>query len=132
MKKIFLLILIIFSCGFSVIAQEKETAKPMFDTEIVRKVPLLDLEGNIYNDVVMTFKAKSPERSLYLNYIVKVTIKDINGNLIWKKTLKNVYLYVFSDGQIQVGKPNFDQIIVYSKTDDKKAFAIVREKEGVY
>lgn len=95
MKKIFLLILIIFSCGVSAIAQENEKTLPMDNTEIVRKVPLLDLEGNLYHDVVMTFKSKSPESNWSRKYIVKVTIKDINGNLIWKKHLKT-YIYMYS------------------------------------
>ena len=51
---------------------------------------------------------------------------------LYTKDFKNVFLYVFSNGQIQVGKKNFDQIVVSkSKTTDEN-IGIIREKEGVY
>lgn len=27
--------------------------------------------------------------------------------------MKNAYLYVFSDGQIQIGRPKFSQLVIY-------------------
>ena len=65
-------------------------------------------------------------------YKVKVKVVDENGKSIYKKTLKNAFLYVFSNGQIQVGKPNFNQILITESelTDDN--IGIIREKEGVY
>ena len=52
--------------------------------------------------------------------------------MLYKKTLKNVFLYVFSNGQIQVGKKNFDQIVVSKSKSTDENIGIIREKEGVY
>jgi len=62
--------------------------------------------------------------------------KDVQGLScgfeVYKKTLKNVFLYVFSNGQIQVGKKNFDQIVVSKSKSTDENIGIIREKEGVY
>ena len=132
MKKIFLMMLFLISCSANIIAQERETAKPLTDTEVVRRVALLDLEGKYYYDVVMTFKSTTPDYFFTDKYKVKVSVKDSNGKTVWKKTLKNVFLYVFSGGQVQVGKNNFNQIVVRKSKDSDCFIGIVREKEGVY
>ncbi len=132
MKKIILMMLFLISCSANIIAQEPETARPLTDTEVVRRVALLDLEGKYYFDVVMTFKSTTPDYFISDKYKVKVTVKDSVGKNIWKKTLKNVFLYVFSNGQIQVGKRNFDQIVVQKNKDTGDFIGVVREKEGVY
>ena len=132
MKKIILMMLFLISCSANIIAQEPETARPLTDTEVVRRVALLDLEGKYYFDVVMTFKSTTPDYFISDKYKVKVTVKDSVGKNIWKKTLKNVFLYVFSNGQIQVGKSNFNQILVQKGKETGDFFGVVREKEGVY
>ncbi len=126
------MMLFLISCSANIIAQEPETARPLTDTEVVRRVALLDLEGKYYFDVVMTFKSTTPDYFISDKYKVKVTVKDSVGKNIWKKTLKNVFLYVFSNGQIQVGKRNFDQIVVQKNKDTGDFIGVVREKEGVY
>jgi len=98
----------------------------------LRRVALLDLEGKYYYDVVMTFKSTTPDYFITDKYKVKVTVKDSDGKNVWKKTLKNVFLYVFSNGQIQVGKSNFNQILVQKGKETGDFFGVVREKEGVY
>lgn len=113
-------------------AQEAETAKPLTDTEVVRKVTLLDVDGKYYLNVVMTFKSTSPDYFITDKYKVKVTVKNSVGKTVWKKTLKNAFLYVFSNGQIQVGQKNFDQIVVQKSRESDGFVGIVREKEGVY
>ena len=113
-------------------AQEVETTKPLTDTEVVRKVALLDVEGKDYYNVVMTFKSISPDYFITDKYKVKVTVKDLEGKTVWQKTLKNVFLYVFSDGQIQVGQKKFNQIIVQKSRENGAFYGMVREKEGVY
>ena len=132
MKKIVLMMLFLISCSANIIAQEPETARPLTDTEVVRRVALLDLEGKYYYDVVMTFKSTTPDYFITDKYKVKVTVKDSDGKNVWKKTLKNVFLYVFSNGQIQVGKSNFNQILVQKGKETGDFFGVVREKEGVY
>ena len=117
----------ILLCSILMVAQERETTKPLLGIEIERKVAILDIEGDDYYDVIMTFKS---------NYdffaTVKVTVTDSEGKKIWKKTLKNVYLYVFSNGQIQVGKQNFDMIVVQKSKKQNDFIGVIREKEGVF
>lgn len=129
MKLKILLVLLIFNFTSSLFSQE--TAKPMTDTEIMRNVSRMDIEGKEYENVKVTLKSISPDYFISDIYKVKVTIVDMEGKEIWKKTLKNVYLYVFSDGQIQVGKPNFNKIFI-QKNDTGSFNGKVREKEGVY
>ena len=131
MKKV-LLLMLMFVASLSMVAQEPETARPLTDTEVVRRVALLDVDGKYYFDVVMTFKSTTPDYFITDKYKVKVTVKNNEGKTVWKKTLKNVFLYVFSSGQIQVGKQNFDMIVVQKSKETGDFIGIVREKEGVY
>jgi len=111
---------------------EPEKAKPLTDVEVVRKVALLDIEGTCYKDVTVSFKSATPDSFISDKYKVKVKVIDKNGKSIYKKTLKNVFLYVFSNGQIQVGKKNFDQIVIYKSGLTNDNIGLIREKEGVY
>lgn len=106
----------------------------MTDTEIVRRVKQFDIEGFLYTDVDVIIKSISPDDIFTDKYRVKVKVTDASDKIVWKKTLKNVFLYVFPDGQVQVGKPNFNKLIIYSdKTSDNKyKSGKIREKEGVY
>lgn len=131
MKKV-LLFMFMFVTSLTMVAQVSETAKPLTDTEVVRRVALLDVEGKYYFDVVMTFKSTTPNYFITDKYKVKVTAKNNEGKTVWKKTLKNVFLYVFSGGQIQVGKQNFNMIVVQKSKETGDFIGIVREKEGVY
>lgn len=129
MRLKFLLAFLIFNFSASLFSQE--TAKPMTDVEIERNVTRIDIEGKEYENVKVILKSISPDYFVSDIYKVKVTIVNSDGKLIWKKNLKNVFLYVFSNGQIQVGKPNFNMIII-----EKNSFGSytgkIREKEGVY
>ena len=100
--------------------------------EIMRSVAYIDIEGKYYSDVTMTFKSISPDYFISNKYKVKVNVVDNNGKSVYKKTLNNAYLYVFSSGQIQVGRPNFSQIIVFPKDSKYESTCIIREKEGVF
>lgn len=127
-----LLLIMLFTCPFAFAQSEPETAKPLTDMEVVRKVAFLDIEGKYYEDVTMSFKSITPDYFISDKYKVKVKVVDKNGKSIYKKTLKNVFLYVFSNGQIQVGKKNFDQIVVSKSKSTDENIGIIREKEGVY
>lgn len=131
MKKV-LLLMVMFVASITMVAQEPETARPLTDTEVVRRVALLDVEGKYYYDVVMTFKSTTPDYFITDKYKVKVSVKNNEGKTVWKKTFKNVFLYVFSTGQVQVGKQNFDMIVVQKSKETGDFIGIVREKEGVY
>lgn len=127
MKKVILFLFCFLSCSISMMSQELQRAKPMFNAEIVRNLAILDIEGETYFDVEVTIKSNSA-----LKPKVKIFIKEKGGELIWKKTLKHSYLYVFSSGQVQVGRPNFDQILIHKSKNGISFVGKIREKEGVY
>lgn len=121
---------LIITFAFMVIAltaSYSETTKPLYDVEIVRKDVTLDIERIYYRNVTISLKTKG-----LFSDKVKVNIVDKWGKSIYKKTLKNAYLYVFSNGQIQVGKPHFNQIVIFPKDSFGIISGIIREKEGVY
>ena len=124
-----LLLIMLFTCPLAFAQSEPETAEPLTDMEVVRKVAFLDIEGKYHEDVTMSFKSITPDYFISDKYKVKVKVVDKNGKSIYKKTLKNVFLYVFS---IQVGKKNFDQIVVSKSKSTDENIGIIREKEGVY
>lgn len=132
MKNFIAILFLMLSFTMPGLAQEKETAKPLTDMEVERKVARMDIEGEIYDNVVVSMKSVSPDYSITNKYRVEVTIRDANGKKIWKKTLRNVFLYVFSGGQVQVGKQNFDQILIQKSSLTGDYVGWVREKEGVY
>lgn len=111
---------------------EPEKAKPMTDTEIVRKCAILDVEGKYYDNVTVTIKSNQPDFFFTDKYKVKVTVTDTSGSKVWNKTFKNAFLYVFPNGQIQVGKPNFDKLVITKSSPTGDWIGVVREKEGVY
>ncbi len=121
-----------FTVSLTFAQNEPETASPLMNTEIMRKVAFLDIEGKIYEDIIISFKSITPDYVIPNKYKVKVNTVDRNGKSIYKKTFKNTFLYVFSNGQIQVGKKNFDQIIIKKSVSTGENVGIIREKEGVY
>ena len=133
MKRI-LLFLMMLTINIVSFAQnsEPEKAKPMTDTEIVRKCAILDVEGKYYDNVTVTIKSNQPDFFFTDKYKVKVTVTDASGSKVWNKTLKNAFLYVFPNGQIQVGKPNFDKLVITKSSPTGDWIGMVREKEGVY
>ena len=52
---LFLIMLAVSIVGFAQ-SSEPETAKPMTDTEIVRKCAILDVEGKYYENVTVAIK----------------------------------------------------------------------------
>lgn len=137
MKK--LIVLLIFTISFNSFAfaqnnnDETEKASPMEGVDLIRKVLHFDIEGEIYTDVEVAIKSNNPDYYFINKHRVKVKVTDSNGKIVWNKTMKNVYLYVFSDGQIQIGRPKFSQLVIYSgKRANKYEKGIIREKEGVY
>lgn len=132
MKKL-LLFLIMLTINFVSFAQnsEPEKVKPMKNTEIVRKCASIDIEGEYHENVKVTIKSKDPD-FFTDKYRVKITVTDSSGFKIWDKTFKDAYLYIFSNGQIQVGKPNFDKLVISKSSQSNNWTGVVGEKEGVY
>lgn len=130
--KIFVLFAVMFFTTSWAFAQnEPETAKPLTDMEVVRKVAYLDIEGQFYENVTISFKSVSPGNFIF-KYRVKIKVVDKKGKLVYKKTFKNAFLYVFSDGQIQVGHKNFNQVLITKSISSDDNIGVIREKEGVY
>ena len=130
MKRTVTTLLLILSLVFASYAQEPQTAKPTHDTEILRRVDIMDIEGKIVKNVSVTMKSISPDHIINDHERVKVTIKNANGKTIWKKTLKNSYLYIFPGGQIQIGPASFDKIVI--RRENGIFYGMIREKEGVF
>ena len=135
MKQVLSILFILLS--LSVFSQE--TSKPVIDTEVVRKVAILDLEGKIYHNIEISMKSVSPQILSYQTpmfnspyYKVIVTVLNEKRKKIWKKTLKNSYLYIFTNGQVQVGQQNFTQILIDRASDSDKFIGKIREKEGIF
>lgn len=133
MKRI-LLFLMMLTINIVSFAQnsEPEKASPMTDTEIVRKCAILDVEGKYYDNVTVTIKSNQPDFFFTDKYKVKVTVTDASGSKVWNKTFKNAFLYVFPNGQVQVGKQNFDKLVIAKSSSTGDWIGMVREKEGVY
>ena len=130
MRKTLLLFAMLLAFTSSVFAQEE--AKPLMDREVMRRVALIDIEGITYENVVVSMKSASLDDYIKGENKVEVVITDSKGKKIWEKALKNVFLYVFSNGQVQIAQGGFVQIVIdkLSQTDD--FVGMVREKEGIY
>ena len=131
MKRILTFILISLLGAFTASAQGTvETIKPeTAENDIARDIDSIDIEGDFYCNV--TVHIKSIPQSRYVTPSVKVKIVEkTTGKTVFSKTLKGSYLFLFSDGQIQVGKHNLRQIAI-SKSG-KNSAGIVRVKEGIW
>ena len=130
MRKTLLLFAMLLAFTSSVFAQEE--AKPLMDREVMRRVALIDIEGTTYENVIVSMKSASLDDYIKGENKVEVVITDSKGKKIWEKALKNVFLYVFSNGQVQIAQGGFVQIVIdkLSQTDD--FVGMVREKEGIY
>ena len=117
------------ACGFAQ-SDEQEESYPSIDTEIARRCSFMDIEGKYYRNCVVTLKSTSPDYIITDKYKVKVLVEDENGKKDYKKTFKNCYLYIFSNGQVQVGLPKFSRIVISRVSDSW--FGKIKEKEGVW
>ena len=137
MKNFIITVVFIVTTSISFAQSEPETAGPLTDMEIVRKVAFLDIERKSYENVVISFKSVTPDYLISDKYRVKVKVLDENGKSIYKKTFRTVFLYVVSDGQVQVGLPtgktkSFNQIIITKSASSDDYVGMIREKEGIY
>lgn len=109
------------------INKNDEEVEPLFNVNIYRKCKVLDLDNKTFENVILDIKSTSIDK-------VYITIKDSNGILVDKIKLKRSYLYIFRDGQIQIGLKNYNKVII-KKIDDPSNWnwiGIIREREGVY
>ena len=125
-----LFVVMFFTTSLVVAPNNPETAKPLTDMEVVRKVAFLDIEGKAYENVTILLKSVTPDYFISDKYKAKVV--DKKRKSIYKKTFKNAFLYVFSSGQIQVRKNNFNQVLITKSKSSDENIGVIREKEGVY
>ena len=130
MKRFLTVWVLMLSLSFSGFAQEPEF-EPLHDTKIVRKVVNMNIEGENFQNVVVTMKSISP--NFFSNKPrVRITIVDADGKKVWKKTMKDVYLYVFSNEQVQIGNYNFYRLLIQKSTYYEGFWGLIREQDGVY
>lgn len=130
MKRILTLIFISLLGAYMASAQGTvETTKPeTTENNIVRSIDSIDIEGDFYCNV--TVHIKSIPQGKYAKPYVKVKIVETaTKKTILSKTLNGSYLFLFSDGQIQVGKHNLRQIAI--SKPGKGSAGIIRIKEGI-
>ncbi|MCH5308025.1 MAG: hypothetical protein J1E37_08040 [Prevotella sp.] len=131
MKRLIFLLMATMTMAFSYAQyDDPETAKPIEDIEIERHCSYLEIDGQVYNDVIITIKSVSPDYVLNQKSKVKVTVKSESGKKVYKNTFTNSYLYIFESGQVQVGRPEFDQIVI-SKDGDSWS-GVIKGKEGIW
>lgn len=129
MKKYLILFCLICFCLLAF----GESVSPLYDKKVSRKLDFIYIEGQSYDSVTVTMKCISPDYFIFDKARVKVKIVDKSGKKIWKKTLYNSFLYVFSNGQIQIGKPNFTQILIApSSYKTSHYYGEIKLEEGIY
>ena len=109
-----------------------ESVAPMRDIEITRNVSQIDIEGEIFHDVKVEIQSIIEDYPIPFNDTVHVKMSDKQNKIFWRRTWNKVCLYVFSNGQLQIGRPNFNKIVIYKPSLDSKYIGVVREYEGVY
>ncbi|MCH5306643.1 MAG: hypothetical protein J1E37_01080 [Prevotella sp.] len=134
MKKL-LLIMMVCLITHTIYAQEDskiEKVRPITNVEVSRKVVVMSIEDKSYSDVVVNIQALAYNPWLENPFRVKVVVTDSIGKIIYKRKFKNTCLYILRNGQIQVGKPNFNKMVLLSPIAGESLYGIIKEKEGVY
>ena len=140
MKRLLIFFSFMFASTYAAFAQEAvqpvlESAKPVKNAEVIRKVSEIDVEGTIYENVTVKMKSKTHSAYYSTKDKVVITITDMLGKTLWKKTFKNVFLYVFSDGQVQIGQGKFVQALIEKLPQPLPAGDFkgkIREKVGIF
>ena len=127
MKKVFVVFLFIFSTVSTFAQSEGESVKPIGGITLYRNVSLAAIEQNNYLDVIVKFKAA--ELGDYFTNGVKVVVV---GKKIYRKRFSKSYLYVFSDGTIEVGKGNALTQIILFKYKDGSGWGMILKERGIY
>lgn len=116
MKKYFLIFIFSFINLISFAQNNNiESVQPTYNTEISRYCyAILNIDNKkIYYNCNIYLKSLSPD-IFNGTYRVKVKIKDSENKILYKNIFKNDYLYIFSNGQIEIGRPRLDRIIIYN------------------
>ena len=111
--------------------EEPEKVAPLHDTEIIRNVDVMSIEGVTYYDVKVELRTISPDYVIHDKERVKIKIKNATGKIIYKKTLASVYLYLYTDGQIEVKQKNFLKLLIWKSKNSGYTLGEIKEKEGL-
>ena len=129
MKKVFVVFLFIFSTVSTFAQSEGESVKPIGGITLYRNVSLAAIEKEKY----LIVKFKAAELGDYFTNGVKVVVVDNNtGKKIYRKRFSKSYLYVFSDGTIEVGKGNALTQIILFKYKDGSGWGMILKERGIY
>ena len=82
MKRFIFLLTSFFIMTVACFAQdetEPESSRPTTNVEIERRCAYIDIEGKVYDDVVITLKSTSPDYFITDKYKVKVTVRNAKG-----------------------------------------------------
>ena len=135
MKKVFVVFLFIFSTVSTFAQSEGESVKPIGGITLYRNVSLAAIEQNNYLDVIVKFKAAElgDQGSNEARKTIEVVVVDNNtGKKIYRKRFSKSYLYVFSDGTIEVGKGNALTQIILFKYKDGSGWGMILKERGIY
>ena len=138
MKKYVLLLLAIIQSFFVFAQSEPETAKPSRGIEIQRRCAIIDIEGEKYENALVELKSNDPDyvftdKKSHVNVTVSIILPSGKKKVVYKKKFKDSNLYIFRSGQIQVGQPNFNKIVITPSSTKKNIYyGTINEKEGVY
>ncbi len=102
----------------------------MGQVEIARICDVVDIEGSIVKDAVIYLKTGKTAFSFSISNKVDVKVKQ-GKKTIFHKKLKNAYLYIFSNGQVQVGQPRINNIII-GRDSDGSIVGQIRIMEGIW
>ena len=115
--------------------QKKENKKvekvpPQYGLEVERDLSFICIEEASYNDVKINIESSLPVAGPLSN--VRIKVYNSKGKKLYKKTLYNSCLYVFKDGQIQVGRPLFNQALIMKSKRTGTWMGEISEKKGFY
>ena len=109
MKKIICLLMLMLSFMFTqtMNAQDNQSgvlqSLPSVGTKIERNLVWIDIEGTYYNNAHLLLQSYYDYR--YRKFVVRVNVTQ-NHKRIYSKRYNDSYMYLFSNGTIQVGRPN--------------------------
>lgn len=104
---------------------------PIIDTEISRYVTLLEADGKRMNNVLVKLEAISPDNFITATYRVKITVVDSSGEVVYKETLKDVFLYLLTDDGITVSKGKIVKLYISKRDKYGRCVGIIDKKQGM-
>ena len=133
MKKIISILLISLFSVIYAFAQNSngyEESKPHFGIKFQKTVESIRIEDKYYANAVVYLKSNTPDYQFVTKGSVKVTV-TVNDEVVYKKKMKDSYLYIFPSGKISVGKGNFSKLCL-RRFSDNKYRGVIDEKEGAF